>query len=166
MSFTRFRLAMWALVAALLFTVIEWLVPNAAVIAIFNGIFLGVIVAIGIVYAPLVWYSLKLNRFDRVSQLSVGIGLLWLSTAVARGWSFYFRYKGAPQAWQNSWVISLIAYLAIIGGALFVTAPGYPPVDATEPIALWGANRKLLLTLGAIGGITTFVLSVYPGIRV
>ena len=156
---------MWALVMAVFFVLLQWLVPDQALIAILNGIFLGVIVAIGIVYAPLVWFTLKYGRLDRVSQLSVGIALLWLSTAIARAWSFIYRYNGAPIDWQNSWVVSLIAYLAIIGGALFVTAPGYPASSENEPIVLWGANRKLLLALGAIGGITTFVLSVYPGIR-
>ena len=156
---------MWALLAVVFFGVLQAFVPEADLIAILNGVFLGVIVAIGIVYGPLVWFTYRKGRLDRVSQLSIGIGLLWLSTAIQRAWSFYYRYNGSPQEWQNSWIVSLVAYLAIIGGALFVTAPGFPPISAEEPIELWGANRKLLLTLGFIGGFTTFVLSVYPGIR-
>jgi len=166
MNFTRFRLAMWATIALAFFGVLQVCIPDRALIAILNGVFLGVIVAIAIVYTPLVWYTLRGARMDRVSQLSTGIALLWLSTAIQRAWSFYFRYQGAPPSLMDSWVVSFVAYLAIIGGALFVTAPGYPSSTANTSIELWGANRKLLLTLGAIGGLTTFALSVYPGIRI
>lgn len=165
MSFTRFRLAMWALAALAFYILLEAVMPNGVLLAILNGVFLGVIVAIGIVYAPLVWFTFVSGKLDRVSQLSVGIGLLWTSTAIQRAWSFYFRYNGAPDSWIDSPVVTFVAYLAILGGALFVTAPGFPSEAANEPIVLWGKNRKLLLILGTIGGTTTFLLSVYPGIR-
>lgn len=166
MKFTRLRLTMWAFLAGAFFVLLHMVVPVNALIAILNGIFLGVIVAVGIVYFPLIWFAFKHGKLDRVSQLSIGIALLWLSTAIARGWSFYFRYNGTPDIWRDHWIVSLIAYLAIIGGALFVTAPGYPALAEEEPFVFWGANRKLLLILGAIGGITTFVLSIYPGVRI
>jgi hypothetical protein len=164
MCFTRYKLVLWALFAACLYVLLAYTVPAVTLIAILNGIFLGVAVAVTIVYAPLIWFSMFKFKFDRVSQLSVGIGLLWFSVIAQRFWSFLFRYKGSPEAWLNGYFISAIGFVSIIAGILFVTAPAYPPDPPIEPIDLWGGNRKLLIVLGLLGGISTFVLSIYPGI--
>ncbi len=165
MSVTRYRLIMWAVIALLIYTLLALTVPPPMLIAILNGVFLGVAVAVTIVYAPLVWFTIFKFKFDRVSQLAVGIGLLWASVIAQRFWSFLFRYNGSPASWLNGYFISAVTFASIVAGILFVTAPGYPPESRPIPVELWGANRKLLTVLGTIGGVTTFVLSIYPGIN-
>jgi hypothetical protein len=164
MRFTRYKLAMWAVFAVCLYALLAYTVPAVMLIAVLNGIFLGVAVAVTIVYAPLIWFSMFKYKFDRVSQLSVGIGLLWFSVIAQRFWSFLFRYNGSPESWLNGYFISAIGFVSIIAGVLFVTAPAYPDEPPLTPIDLWGGNRKLLILLGLAGGVTTFVLSIYPGI--
>lgn len=162
---TRSKLILWAFVLAAIYTVIAMVVPSVHLIIVLNGVFLGIVVAVTIVYSPLIWLTLGRKEFDRVGQLSVGIGLLWLSIAGQRLWSSVFNYYKAPMEWVNHPVTGAITFVAIVGGCLFVTAPGYPPKTSIEPVELWGANRRLLLILGSLGGMLAFVLSVYPGIR-
>jgi hypothetical protein len=165
MCFTRYKLAMWAFFAFSVYVLLAYFVPSVTLIAILNGVFLGVAVAVTIVYAPLIWFSIFKFKFDRVSQLSVGIGLLWFSVISQRFWSFLFRYYGSQQDWLNGYFISAVTFVSIIAGGLFVTAPGYPPEPPIEPIDLWGSNRRLLTLLGIIGGVAAFALSIYPGIN-
>lgn len=165
MIFTRYRLAMWALFLAGVYFLLALLVKPALLIVIFNGVFLGVAVAVAIVYTPLVWFTLFKYKFDRVAQLSVGIALLWINVIGQRFWSFLFRLNGSPESWLYGHFLSFITFVAIVGGALFVTAPGYPSDTKITPIDAWGENRNLLLGLGFIGGLTTFVLSVWPGVN-
>lgn len=164
--FNKSRLILWAITFLFIFVLLDYLIPTLALLTILNGVFLGVVVAVTIVYSPLVWYTINKRSLDRVSQLSFGIGLLWMSIAAQKLWWSVFHYYGEPDAWRNSTVSAAISFLAIIGGCLFVTAPGYPPETSLEAVELWGGNRKLLLTLGAIGGTTAFILSIWPGIRI
>lgn len=162
---TRSKLIMWAFVLAAVYMIAAIIVPSVRLIVVLNGIFLGIVVAVTIVYAPLIWSTLGRKEFDRVGQLSVGIGLLWASIASQRLWSSVFNYYQAPIEWINHPITGAITFMAIVGGCLFVTAPGYPPKTSIEPVELWGANRRLLLILGSLGGMLAFVLSVWPGIR-
>lgn len=163
MIFTRSRLSVWALGLAALFAVFSSLVPRAELMTILNGIFLGVVVAALIVYSPIILLTFSNKRLDRVSQLSLGIGLLFLSNAGQRLYWIVWHVSGSPIGWQSNPFLQAMAFLAIIGGCLFVTAPGYPPDSSLEAVALWGANRRMLIILGGLGGILTFGLSVWSG---
>jgi len=153
----------WAWLIAGLFSIVAYFVPRVLLTSVLNGMFLGVFVAVAIVYMPLVWYSVRKGSFDRVSQLSVGIALLWVSVAGQRIYWLIWQANGLPQSWQFNQLLSGLILLSIIGGGLFVTAPGYPPDGVSDPIGVWGANRRLLLWLGALGGLITFAASLCSG---
>lgn len=155
------KVASWAVILTALFAIVSTLVPRVEFLTILNGIFLGIATAVIIVYSPLGWYSLRKNRTDRASQLALGIGLLWFSIFGQRLYWIVWHYHGSPLSWQSNPFLAFMAFLAIIGGSLFVSAPGYPAPNDDIPVTLWGGNRKLLFSLGAIGGVITFALSIY-----
>lgn len=163
MTFDRMRLGLWALGLAVAFMLLSTFIPRVMLLTILNGIFLGIVAATLIVYSPLIWLTFRKVGFDRVSQLSLGVGLLFLSIAAQRLYWIIWHVYGTPASWQSNPVLAGIAYVSIIGGALFVTAPGFPPANSPEPIVLGGSNRKLLLILGGLGGVVTFVVSVTTG---
>lgn len=154
---------MWAFVLAGLFLLLATFVPRLQLMTILNGIFLGIVVAVIIVYSPLIWFTIRKGRFDRVAQLSLGIGLMWLSIAGNRLYWIIWHNYGMPQSWQSNPFLASLVFLSIIGGCLFVTAPGFPPEGSLEPREFWGANRNMLLSFGVLGGVITFGLSVFTG---
>lgn len=157
------RAFLWAWPLTALFVVLSTFVPRVQLMTILNGVFLGVVVAIIIVYSPLIWFTVRKGKFDRVAQLSLGIGLMWLSIAGNRLYWIVWHNYGAPQSWQSNPFLAALVFISIVGGCLFVTAPGYPPEGSLEPAEFWGRNRNLLLILGVLGGIVTFGLSVFTG---
>jgi hypothetical protein len=80
--------------------------------------------------------------------------------------SIVWTINGKPPEWLDSITLPALTYIAIIGGGLFVMAPGYPPEALFQSVALWGANRKLLVGLGLAGGIIAFCISLYTGAAV
>jgi hypothetical protein len=154
-NMTTAKLLIWAVIASILFLIAKIFIPNPPLINLLNGIFFGVSVAVAIVYSPLIRYSLTYNKFDRVSQLSIGIGLIWVSMAFQRLWAGYNRFFGSPLNAANSTETALIVYIAILGGILFVSAPGYAD---TQPPVFGGENRKLLLIFGMLGGLATSIM--------
>lgn len=155
------KIATWAVALTAIFVALSTFVERVQLLTILNGVFLGIATAVIIVYSPLGFYSLRKNRTDRASQLALGIGLVWFSIFGQRLYWIIWRYNDSPESWQSNPFLSAMAFMAIIGGALFVTAPGYPPPTNEAPVTLWGANRPLLLGLGTIGGLVAFALSIY-----
>lgn len=154
---------LWAWPLLALFILLTTFVPRIALMTILNGIFLGVVVAVVIVYTPLVWVTIRKRKFDRVAQLSLGIGLMWLSVAGNRLYWIVWHSYGMPDEWRSNPFLTACVFVSIIGGCLFVTAPGYPPEGSLEPVEFWGHNRNLLLFFGVLGGLLTFGLSLYTG---
>lgn len=161
--FSRARLFMWAIIHSFIFVTLSTFVPRLALMTILNGIFLGIVVAVVIVYTPLVWFTFKKNNVDRVSQLALGIALIWVSIAGQRLYWIVWHANGMPEEWRSNPFLAALAFIAIIGGGLFVTAPGYPPEGSPDEIEFWGANRNMLLFMGGLGGMATFALSLYSG---
>jgi heme/copper-type cytochrome/quinol oxidase subunit 4 len=152
-----------AAIFAVVYAFSVMLVDKVQLLTVLNGIFLGVVTAVIIVYSPLFFLSLKKRSADRVSQLAIGIGLLWLAIAGQKIYWIVWKANDMPIEWQSNYFLSALTFLAIIGGGLFVTAPGYPSPQGVERVGIWGEHRNMLLTLGAIGGVLTFCISVYTG---
>ncbi len=161
--FSRARLIMWALIHSFIFVALSSFVPRLALMTILNGVFLGIVVAVVIVYTPLVWLTFRRGNVDRVSQLALGIALLWVSIAGQRLYWIVWHANGMPEAWRSNPYLSALAFISIIGGGLFVTAPGYPPETSIDEISFLGANRKMLVVMGALGGMIASGLSVWSG---
>lgn len=154
---------LWASFLSILFAVMSTFIPRIPLMSVLNGIFLGLIIAIIIVYSPLAWYAIKKGKGDRVTQLSLGIGLTFFSLACQRIYWLVWNAYGMPDSWQSNPISLAFVFISIIGVALFVTAPGYPADDKEiiDKIGVMGANRNMLILFGAAGGLTAFVLSVY-----
>lgn len=165
MDLFKSRLVVWAAFFALLFAILTQSFSRVVLSSILNGIFLGVMVAVVIVYWPLIWFAFRKGSTDRVSQLALGIGLIWLSIAGQKVYWIVWQAHGMPVSWTANDLLSALTLLAIIGGGLFVTAPGYPSLlpEEERQLMFWGANKKLLICLGALGGLITFAISVLSG---
>lgn len=146
------RLAFGALLAGLVFAVLAIFVPTNILLPVMNSICLGVVGAVTIVFAPLIARLFRDKEFDRVSQLIAGMLLMWLSLLGSRFTSLYVSITGNVDI-VNSPVIAFLAYLAIIGGVLHISAPGI--VDKE-----WKYNRKTLRGAIAVGVIIA-VIAIY-----
>lgn len=142
--FTQSGLLNSALVAAGVYLLGVVLLPQSVFIELLNGLFLGMIVAVTVVFFPLFWRSVRQRRFDRVAQLTIGIILTWLSLILSRSASTYSRILGDTSTMTGSHVVTLAAWLAIVGGILHVTAPGMLDDKLRY-------NRGLLLLAALIG---------------
>lgn len=134
--------------------------PVLAFVDLLNGIFVGVLVAVIAVYFPVIISSLKRPGFDRTAQLALGIGCIWLSLAIARVYSAWLFASGKNGGFLTSNVGGFAIFIAIIGGALHITAPGYPAEKDTTPlpVAFAGRNRWVLLVSGIVGGLFALFL--------
>ena len=157
MKITTPKLLVWAVFLTLIFLLINNFVDSRILISVLNGIFFGISAAVLIVYSPLIHYTITNNVFDRISQLCIGIGLVWLSMVAQRGWSMYNRFFGNINATANSPFTGFIVFVAILGGVLFVSAPGYN--NSLPRFA--GKNREMLTWFAVIGGLITGVMYYY-----
>lgn len=134
------------------------IVPAHVLIPILNGIFLGLVGAVTVVFFPLFWRSIRQKRFDRVAQLTIGIILTWASLILSRSASTINRIVG-PEAVTNTHLVTLAAYLAILGGVLHVTAPGMLEDKLRYNRGLLALS---LLIGGVIAGVAIYLQKVKP----
>jgi hypothetical protein len=153
------KLVAWTAALAALFMLLVFLIEPRQLIDILNGVFLGVAIAVTMVYGPLLFHTLKHSTFDRVSQLSVGISVLWFAAVLSRAYSAYYRYMGGGDTMLNSPVVSAVSYLCIVAGILFITAAGKKARHSRVACALNSGGKTLLLVFGAIGGLLSFLIS-------
>lgn len=148
------KLVLFAVIAAALYAVLALLLPERFLMELFNGVFLGVVGAVSVVFFPLAIRAIRNKTFDRVSQLVVGIILTWFSLIGSRALSVLINATGEATRIAASPIIGLLAYMAILGGVLHVTAPGMVENE-------WKYNKGLLacgLFVGFIvAGIAIFV---------
>lgn len=112
-----------ALLASLGFALLANVVPTSSLINVLNGVFMGVMAAVLVIWVPGLYRALRQRRFGRVSQLVVGISLIWVAMGLQRGFSVFFRSVGQPNWLSNSPWLALIIYIAVIGGILHIIAP-------------------------------------------
>lgn len=139
------KLALYSVIAGAVFAALALFVPTYILIPIMNAICIGVVLTVTIIFSPLIARSLHDKSFDRVSQLMVGMLLMWLSLLGSRGASIYINITGRSEEVTSSPVIAFLAYMAIIGGVLHVTAPG---IVSTND---WAKNRRVLVA-GVVSG--------------
>lgn len=150
---TRASLTNLALLATVVYLLGAWLIPPRYFIEILNGLFLGLVASVTIVFFPLFIRAIQTKNFDRVSQLTIGIMLTWFSLIVSRSLNTAGRIGGDIATIANSQFVSVAAYLAIIGGILHITAPGM-----VEDRLRY--NRGLLVLSGVIGAAVA-VVAIY-----
>lgn len=152
---TRRKLIVFTAAAAVLFFVLDHFFPAAFLVQIFNGMFLGLVGAVAVVFFPLFWRAITRREFDRVSQLSIGIILTWVSLIISRSLNVIGQTQGDLNRLPPS-AIALAAYLAIIGAVLHITAPGM--VEQR-----WVYNKGILIAAvfaGLLIGATAILFQV------
>lgn len=139
-----------ALIAAIVYIALAVLVPSRYLIEVLNGLFLGLVAAVTIVFFPLFLRAVQTKNFDRVSQLTIGIILTWCSLIVSRSLNTIGRVTGTMDTISSSQFVAFAAYLAIVGGILHVTAPGMVEDKLRY-------NKGLLLLAVVIGSVVATV---------
>lgn len=104
--------------------IVLWAVfPLSMLIDLINGLFFGVCISVLMVLIPLVGRAIVTPTFDRVSQLTMGMFIVWIAVTTMRAFSV-FRRATEQTNLVNSPVISAASWMAIIGGLLYISAPG------------------------------------------
>lgn len=147
---TRRTLLMASLVALSVYLVLAAALPTRILVAVMNGLFLGMVVSVSVVFAPLIKRAVLLRDFDRVAQLTIGIFLSWTSLIISRSVNTYGKIFDKPGEAAGSGMVAVAAYLAILGGILHVTAPGM--VDDKLKY-----NKGLLALAAMVGAVAAAV---------
>lgn len=142
-----------ALLATALYVLALVALPTRVFVEVLNGLFLGMVVAVTVVFFPLFVRAISQRKFDRVAQLTIGIILTWLSLIISRSVNAMGKVLGNTEVLATSPMVTLAAYLAILGGVLHVTAPGM--LDDRLRY-----NKSLLLFAGALG-LTIALIMIY-----
>lgn len=129
------------------------IIPSRIVVEIMNGVFLGIVGAMVIVYTAPLWTLIKSRGFSRVAQMVVGILLLWLSVALSRGLSVAVNVAGDDVRPRLMPAIAAVAFLGIVAGILQLAATG--TVDEK-----WRYNRDLL-GAGVVAGIVIAGVTIW-----
>lgn len=120
---TKRKLWLFTALAALIYLLAAVTVPTSILVQVLNGLFLGFSIVVTIVFAPLFWRAIRQPEFDDVSQLTVGMGLMWSSIWIARALNAYGQAQGFEHG-INSPVVGVSAYFGVVGLLLHITAPG------------------------------------------
>ena len=119
-----------------------------------NGVFLGLLGAVAVVFAPLIWRAIRARDFDRVSQLVIGIVLNITSLCILRAVSTVSRATDSTWFLKDSPFIALAIYMAILGSILHITAPGMVEARLEH-------NRRLLFAAIVIGLVIAAVTIIF-----
>lgn len=149
---TARKLLAYSLIAVGVYLLLLALVPAPFLIQILNGIFLGVVSAVSIVFFPLFWRAVTHKAFDDVAQLTMGIVLAWASLIIARLTSVFGQATDAAGPLSSSAPVALATYLAILGAILHITAPGM--VDSKL------VYNRGILALGLAVGVVISCLTI------
>lgn len=147
----RSRVVWYGVAITVAYTVVSMLVPTWLLLSALNGAFMGVTFTVMVIYWPLMWRALRVLPFDRSSHLALGIGLIWLSLTVSRGFSIWSRYSSpefaAYSTSMNNPFFGYVGLLAIMGGVFHVTGAG---LDQDGQFV----RGRLLLTMCVLAGLS------------
>lgn len=136
-------------------------IPARVLVDLMNGLFLGVVGAVMIVYSPLLYRMFDSRRFDRISQMVLGIVILWLAAIIGRTLSVIVNALGPQVRDQLMPCIAGVAFLGILAGVLQLSATGTVDKQLTDgTVERWRYNRGLLLAAGAVG-VVIFLATVW-----
>lgn len=148
-SLTNSRVIFVILAIVASFVGLYYIFPPSMLSVILNGLFAGVMMAIGVTYYKLLWDAwFSPDDFNRVRQMTLTIGGQWVVISLFIVTSIYANSGNFPATY---FAASLFArYLATVVAIFQVTAPDYG--DGL----FYGADRKFLgigLLLGVIMGV-------------
>lgn len=152
---TKRALLMGTLVLGLVFAALAMVFEGADLINFMNGLFLGILFLVGLIWLPAVVRAYRAQQFTRVSQLVVGVACLWLAVALQRILSFFYRSLDKPDWMTDSWAFALVIYLALIGAALNISAPS---LDAD---GRFGKPERRILLVGLPVAVGIALLATY-----
>ncbi len=130
-----------------------FLLPSILLIQVLNYVLIAIAIAVSVAYLPNVYEALKMDRIDRVAQLSLGISLSWLAVLINRSWVGVIRITDADWM-RTSPMIGFYVFLSVLAGVLHITAPG--AIDGIIP-------KRNQIILGAAIGVGVLVAWIVIG---
>lgn len=119
----RSRIVRTALILVAAYWMAAFFVPAVYLIQVLNYVLIAIAVAVSIAYLPEVWDAVRMDRIDRVAQLSLGIALSWTAVIINRSWVGLIRITDADWM-RSSPMIGFYVFLSVLAGVLHITAPG------------------------------------------
>lgn len=124
------RIVRTAVLVCAVYWAVAALVPSIVLIQVLNYVLIAISVAVTVAYIPDVYDAIRMDRVDRVAQLSLGIALSWTAVFINRSWVGVIRLS--DQDWMRvSPVIGFYVLLSVLAGILHITAPG--AIDGAIP---------------------------------
>lgn len=152
----RSRIVRAAILLIAAYWVAAFFVPSTYLIQVLNYVLISVAVAVSIAYLPDVYQAIRMDRVDRVAQLSLGIALSWTAVIINRSWVGLIRIADAD--WMRaSPMIGFYVFLSILAGVLHITAPG--AIDGQIP-----KRNRITLGLAVAAGILAALLVIGLGL--
>lgn len=124
-----------AVILFAIFGVIAWIVPNKQLMELLHSVRSAIALAVVIAYTPICLEAVRVERLDRVHQLSLGIWLAWFATFCMGIWSLIWRLSGRPPAMSDSDINALFLTMSTLAATLHITAPG--AIDGIVPRKNW-----------------------------
>ena len=134
------------------FYVLDWAMTTDNLIVLLNGLYIGSIAALAIVYTPSGWRAIKGEiKYVEVRQFLLGLFMLWAAMSLTVLTSTYLRAADLPATALTS--TAWARWTAIFAAVLQVYAP-----DPGLGI-FYGRDRKVIsLSLAAGGVIALFAI--------
>lgn len=153
---TARKLLAFTVIAVGVYLLMAALIPSQLLVQVLNGIFLGLVSAVSIVFFPLFWRAITHRSFDDVAQLTIGIVLAWSSLIISRSTSVFGQITNTTSGLSNSAPVAFATYLAILAAILHITAPGM-----VESKLVY--NRAILALGLAVGVVISCITIIIQG---
>ena len=155
-ALVRSRIVRTALALVAAYWMAAFFMPAVLLIQTLNYVLIAVAFAVTVAYLPDVLYAIRMDRIDRVAQLSLGIALSWTAVIINRSWVAAIRI--ADTEWmRTSPVIGFYIFLSVLAGVLHITAPG--AIDGDIP-------RRNQIILGLAIGLGVLIAWLVIGLGI
>lgn len=120
----RSRVVWAAVLIFSLFSILMWIVPNSPLMEVMHSLRGWVALAVVVAYTPICLEAVRLEKIDRIHQLSLGIWMGWMATLILSVWSLLWRLAGKPIWMTESDINAFALMMSTMGATLHITAPG------------------------------------------
>lgn len=152
-SLTTSRIIIGAIAAAAIYMVLRVSLGIDNTIILLNGAFIGAGISYVIAFRSILLDAvIPKGPYDRVRQMALGMLIVWLAVTAGIAASIYSRSTGALVSYSE--LTPIERYLAIVGGAVQVTAPDFGLG------MFYGIDRRLLVFAIAAGSAVAAIMIV------
>lgn len=148
------RAVLVAVGAFVLYWIMAMFVPALILRDVFNSLAFGAAFMIVLTWFPGAAKALQGEGSTGERQLVLAIFLVWLVVLLQRIYVITFNWMGRPEAWAESALAGFFPYSYVIGGLLFLSAPG---------VHGGGLERRAFWSIVAAVGVGSLMAGILIG---